>query len=157
MPYELRAVIAAVDLAKVVAAEVPLASVVELAQGLALIPMTDELFRVVNDPERPSLPGFGHFPGGFALRLGAWSQAGPIAYVEAEYCDGMGSQQAALWLDGKIDFGPIGTGGVVPVPRRSGPISQVLQRLGAQKADGTDEFDSVGLLRHRQLTEWLPL
>ncbi|AUG77824.1 hypothetical protein CFP65_3014 [Kitasatospora sp. MMS16-BH015] len=147
--------ITAVDLAKVVAAEVPTARVIGLAQGLALIPMTDQLYDTVADPERPALPGFTHFPGGFGHRLGAWSQAGPIAYVEAEYFGGVGSQCAAVWLDGKIDFGPIGTGEPSRAPLIDTPISQALRRLGAQKADRGDEFDAVGLLRHRHLTDWL--
>ncbi|WP_441245579.1 hypothetical protein [Kitasatospora sp. McL0602] len=154
MSYELRAVIAAVDLLRVVAAEVPTAQIAELKQGLALIPMTDRLHDALHDPERPREPGFTYFPGGFGHRLGAWSQAGPIAYVEAEYFGGVGSQHAAVWVDGKIDFGPVSSSRVGPAPRADGPISLALSRIGAQKSYGHDEFEAVGLMRHRQLTDW---
>ncbi|MDH6578370.1 hypothetical protein [Kitasatospora sp. MAP5-34] len=155
MSYELRALIAAVDLLKVVAAEVPVAQVAQLEQGLALIPMTERLFDALHYDGGGVEPGFAFFPGGFGRRLGAWSQAGPIAYVEADYSGGHGTQHAAVWIDGKIDLGPLGCGPGHPSVRGSSPISQALHRLGAQKPPRGDEFEAVGLMRHRHLEDWV--
>ncbi len=155
MSYELRALIAAVDLIKVVAAEVPVGQVAPLQQGFALIPMTDRLFDTLHEGGGGVEPGFAFFPGGFGRRLGAWSQAGPIAYVEAGYSGGNGSQRAAVWIDGKIDFGPLGSRVGPPARHGSSPISQALHRMGAQKPYSDDEFEAVGLGRHRCVEDWL--
>ncbi|WP_354641097.1 hypothetical protein [Kitasatospora camelliae] len=87
MSYELHALIADADLIHVVAAEVPVAQVVRLEQGLALIPMTERLYAALHQESADPAPGFRVFPGGFARRLSAWSKAGPIAYVETERAD----------------------------------------------------------------------
>ncbi|KJK56908.1 hypothetical protein [Saccharothrix sp. ST-888] len=155
MSYELRALIASVELASVVAAEVRLARAVRLEQELALIPLTAELLGVLDQPEDAVVAGFDFFPGGFGRRLGAWSKAGPIAYVEADYFGGQGSQRGAVWVDGKIELGPLGIVAGEPFPAEGSPISQVLRRLGAHHPYGEDEFEAVGLGRHRHLEGWL--
>ncbi|MDH6124340.1 hypothetical protein [Kitasatospora sp. GP82] len=155
MSYELRALIATAELASVVAAEVRLARAVRLEQELALIPMTDALLAALHQPEGAVVPGFGFFPGGFGHRLGAWSKAGPVAYVEADYFGGHGSQQAAVWVDGKIELGPLASAPGEPFPAEGSPISRVLRRLGAHSSCGGDEFEAVGLGRHRHLEGWL--
>ncbi|GAA0662373.1 hypothetical protein GCM10010193_12070 [Kitasatospora atroaurantiaca] len=154
MSYELKALIAATDLLNVVAAEVPVARVARLEQGLALIPMTNRLFDALHESEGLVEAGFESFPGGFGRRLGAWSQAGPIAYVEADYFGGRGVQQAAVWVDGKIDLGPLRTDEDDPRPDEGSPISQALRRLGAQRPYGHDEFEAVGLGRQRSSEGW---
>ncbi|GAA2129838.1 hypothetical protein GCM10009760_01530 [Kitasatospora kazusensis] len=156
MSYELRALIGAVDLLKVVAAEVPVAQVAQLEQGFALIPMTDRLYDALHDAGGGVQPGFAFFPGGFGRRLGAWSQAGPIAYAEAEHFGGRGTQHVAVWVDGKIDFGPVADELAPPYPPEGSPISRALRRMGAQKPYGQDEFEAVGLARHRRSGDWLP-
>ncbi|MFD0890989.1 hypothetical protein ACFQ08_41125, partial [Streptosporangium algeriense] len=40
-------------------------------------------------------------PPGFAGRLRDWSRGGRIAYVEADFWGGDGSQAAALWENGR--------------------------------------------------------
>ncbi|WP_327307066.1 hypothetical protein OG730_29420 [Streptomyces sp. NBC_01298] len=39
--------------------------------------------------------------------------------------------------------------------RRVSPISQALRRLGARRSLGEDEFDAVGLSRHRDTSDWM--
>ncbi|GAA2230951.1 MULTISPECIES: hypothetical protein [Kitasatospora] len=155
MSYELRALIASVELANVVAAEVRLARAVQLQQELALIPLTAELLDSLDQHEGAVVAGFTFFPRGFERRLNAWSKAGPIAYVEADYFGGRGSQQGAVWLDGKIALGPVGVAVGESFPAEGSPISQVLRRLGAHRPYGEDEFEAVGLGRHRHTEGWL--
>lgn len=154
MSYQLQALIGQLELITVVAAEVPAARPAPLGQGLALIPATNEFLDAVSlgyDEERH---GFWWFPGGFERRLAAWSKAGPIACVEADYFGGHGSQYAAVWADGLLALGPLETVLHQPFPPQGSPISQALRRLGAQAHGHCDEFDSVGLLRQRRTEDW---
>lgn len=144
--YVLNGLIASVELLKVVAAEVPAAQVLRLQQGLALILMTEPLHLALHQPGGVSELGFASFPGGFALRLSAWSQAAPIAYVEATD-EGEGSRRAGVWENGRLVLGPLYEAGGLALG--GGPISQALQRVGAGRGTAQDEFEAVGLGRFR--------
>ncbi|RKT17332.1 hypothetical protein BX285_1702 [Streptomyces sp. 1114.5] len=159
MSYELQALIGTLELLRVAAAEVSAARVVPLGQGLALIPVTSSVLAALQGDGSADKPvggaGFGRHADGFELRLAAWSKAGPIACVEAEYSGGSGTQRAAVWVDGRIVLGPLGSGEFEPAPPEGTPISRALRLLGAHPGDGgTDEFAAVGLGRHRSTREW---
>ncbi|WP_280675290.1 hypothetical protein [Kitasatospora sp. MAA19] len=159
MPYELQALIGTCELLAVAAAEVPVARVVPLAQGLALIPVTPAVLSALQSDgdtrKAADGAGFGWHPEGFELRLAAWSKAGPIACVEADYFGGSGTQRAAVWDDGRITLGPLTSGEFEPSPPEGSPISRALRRLGARTEEGrVDEFDSVGLSAHRSTDGW---
>ncbi|MEU9129190.1 hypothetical protein AB0D08_13965 [Kitasatospora sp. NPDC048540] len=155
MSYELNALAATAELLNVVAAEVPVARVVRLEQGLALIPMTDRLHAALHQPAAAGQPGFSYFPGGLVRRLEAWSQSAPIAYLEAAYFGGEGSQSAAVWVDGRLTLGPLHLAEDGPDPDDGTPISQALRRLGARRDPGRDEFETVGLGRRRDIEDWI--
>ncbi|WP_369183826.1 hypothetical protein [Streptomyces sp. Y1] len=130
MSYELQALIGTLELLTVAAAEVPVARVVPLAQGLAMLPVTSAVLAalqgdgaaartsvartsVAHPPAaHPSAAGsgFGRHADGFELRLAAWSKAGPIACVEAESFGDGGIRRAAVWSDGRIVLGPLAEG-----------------------------------------------
>ncbi|MEU1284357.1 hypothetical protein [Kitasatospora sp. NPDC005856] len=159
MSYELQALIGTLELLTVAAAEVPAARVVPLAQGLALIPVTSAVLAALQGDGLVCRPGSGAGAGrhsdGFELRLAAWSKAGPIARVEARYFGGGGTQNAAVWADGTVALGPLTIGEFEPAPAEGTPISRALRRIGAHTEEGrTDEFDSVGLGRHRTTGGW---
>ncbi|GAA2565303.1 hypothetical protein GCM10010435_42520 [Winogradskya consettensis] len=80
--------------------------------------------------------------------LEAWSAAGPIAYVEAEYFAGTGSQFAVVCAGGDLVLGPLVQDEDDP-PTHPTPISQALRHLGAIPGGHFDEFDAVGLGRYR--------
>ena len=155
MGYELQAVIAGDGLLRAASRDVPGARVAPLHQGLSLMPMTDEVFDAVTDGSTAEVLGFWRLPGGFDGLLAQWSATGPVAYVEAEYFGGVGMQKAAVWADGVLEFGPVD----VPTRRRFhravSPISQALRRLGARGSLGEDEFEAVGLDRHRDNDGWI--
>ncbi|MER7667980.1 hypothetical protein ABTY61_05880 [Kitasatospora sp. NPDC096128] len=159
MSYELQALIGMLELLTVAAAEVPTARVVPLAQGLALIPVTPAVLSALQGDAAVSRAGggagFGWHSAGFELRLAAWSKAGPIACVEAEYFGGSGTQRAAVWSDGRVVLGPLAIGEFEPAPAEGTPISRALRRLGGYVEPGrADEFDSVGLGAHRSTAGW---
>ncbi|MDC2961494.1 hypothetical protein PO587_44465 [Streptomyces gilvifuscus] len=155
MGYELQAVIAKDELLRAASREVPGALVVSLRQGLALMPMTAEVFDAVTDGSEGGALGFWRLPGGFDKVLAQWSVTGPVAYVEAEYFGGVGEQRAAVWADGTLALGPLDEPAKARFSRAVSPISQALHQLGARAGLGEDEFESVGLDRHRGTDEWV--
>jgi hypothetical protein len=133
----------------------------ELGQGLALLPMTDELFDAVTNGDTGCAWGFFFLPGGFGARLARWSAAGaggaaagPLAYVEADFFGGVGEQHAAVWQGGDLALGPLHLGVDEPFGADGSPISQALRHLGAVAGDAYDEFAAVGLRRHRRTEDW---
>ncbi|WP_033332032.1 MULTISPECIES: hypothetical protein [Streptomyces] len=159
MSYELQALIGTLELLRVAAAEVSAARVVPLGQGLALIPVTSSVLAALQGDGSVHKPfggaGFGRHADGFELRLAAWSKAGPIACVEAEYFGGSGTQRAAVWENGRIVLGPLTSGEFEPSAPEGTPISRALRRLGAHTGEGrADEFASVGLGLHRSTRDW---
>ena len=138
MAYELSAVLAESTLLTAIGREhgVP---VVPLAEGFALIPLTDEIANTLLEPSRR-----------FEEVLRTWSTRGPIIYAWSEMHAGRGVQAATIWENGVVTYHETG------YPSH-GPISTALQRLGLTGAtDRRDEFDLVGLGRHRRTTAWLP-
>lgn len=154
MGYELRGVIADRVVLRVAAVGLEQARVVLLGQEMALIPMTDVLFDAVSDGTAARTMGFWFLPGGFERVLSVWSGTGPVAYVEAEYFGGVGTQRAAVWARGALAFGPFAVEDHEMVPREGTPISRALRLLGVVADHGLDEFDTVGLRRHRHLEDW---
>ena len=150
MGYQLEAVLAPGGLLTARAAGHP---VVALDRGLALLPMTElVLEEIVPGGEYRGALGFVGLPDGFDRVLAGWSVDGPVAYVEANFFGGIGAQRAIVWLAGELAFGPVGD--EVGRPSGPSPISRALARLGVARAAALDEFDAVGLGRHRTTEDW---
>ncbi|MBE1573065.1 hypothetical protein ACFORH_30690 [Amycolatopsis roodepoortensis] len=116
------------------------ARLVPLGHHLSLMPLTEALS---DDGE-------------FRTVLVACSEHGAVAYVEAEYFGGVGTQSAQVWDRGETVLGPLHLAEDEQAPAAGSPISQALRRLGVAKGDHFDEFDAVGLGRHRHTGGWLP-
>ncbi|MFJ5233899.1 hypothetical protein ACIQBJ_28860 [Kitasatospora sp. NPDC088391] len=147
MGYYLEAVVAAEPLLRAAAAGLPSTRVVPVARGLALLPMSDALDEAIRTDDAPLAP-FRMLPNGFDRTLAAWSEHGPVAYVEADIWGGTGEQAVAVWTRGALTLGPL-------VEATGSPISLALRRLGATPDGHVDEFDAVGLGRHRRTESWL--
>jgi len=114
--------------------------VVDLAKGKGLIPISEAL------RERFEIP-FLEFGGG-AIPEGLISLMKPLkkaAYLEAEFFGGDGGQSSAAWEEGRLVFGPVSA---------EDAINQALRFLGVDKKECHDEFDAIGLGRHRDTEEW---
>jgi hypothetical protein len=129
---------------------------VALAQGLELVPV------------RRALPGRnGSPPPSSSFGEALWwltadaedaaaraARNAPVAYVEAEYFGGAGEQHAVTWRGGPGEFAQ---------SELPGAINQALAALGVRRVASAsggrlqDEFDSVGLGRHRSAEEWAGL
>ncbi|MFF4503084.1 hypothetical protein [Streptomyces sp. NPDC001401] len=56
---------------------------------------------------------------------------------------------------GALALGPLDTPAKKRFSRAVSPISQALRRLGARKSLGEDEFEAMGLDRHRNNDDWI--
>ncbi|MEU9108150.1 hypothetical protein AB0D54_28245 [Streptomyces xanthophaeus] len=153
--YCLQAVIATESVLRELAGSTIGACIVPLGQHLWLLPMTDALFDAVSAAGTPELDGFSKGSACLDRLLTACSATGPLAYIEAEYFGGAGTQTAQVWDGGKILLGPLSLAEGEPSPTTGTPISQALRRLGAAKGSYVDEFEAVGLGRHRDTDDWL--
>jgi hypothetical protein len=153
--YCLQAVIATESVLRELVGSIEEARIAPLRQHLSLLPVTDALSHAVAIAGAPGLTGFQKAPVGFDRLLAAGSTTGPVAYVEAEYFGGVGTQTAQVWRAGKVVLGPLHLAEGEPAPAAGTPISQALRQLGATKEDQADEFDAVGLGRHRDTDDWL--
>jgi hypothetical protein len=74
------------------------------------------------------------------------SRSTAVAYISTFYFGGLGGQDAVVWENGMLVFGPTDEcyNDVWP----NSAISQALRKLGIIAAEGKDEFDTVGLGRH---------
>jgi hypothetical protein len=84
----------------------------------------------------------------------------PLAYVETNYF-GVGTQAAVVWRDGTAVFGPEQSksewrkGQYFSPPYLDKAINRSLRLLGAVRGHLTDEFDAIGLGRHRSDEAWV--
>ncbi len=82
----------------------------------------------------------------------------PVAYIEADYFGGVGTQAALGWhRDERL--GPFITESRPDVPREPDPeqwaINRVLRYLGVEKGAAFDAFDALGLGRQRNTSRWV--
>jgi hypothetical protein len=117
---------------------------VRLEQEFFLVPVTDAFFNEVDayyPAEAEDYREFWLLSGSLAAFATDLSQSGPVAYVETDYDGGSGTQAAVAWKEGRI----------ASSPRKSklGAINDALFAIGAQRTDGRDQFDVLGLDRYR--------
>lgn len=137
---------------------------VELTPELALVPLV-ELEKVGRYRETDPCPRF------YSLTPVALEQfkelarnIGLLAYVESELHGGLG-RTSSLVLDASGDvafeahtsIGEPGEPGDERVPPSQDSINRALVALGQRRGDALDEFEAVGLGRHRFTEEWLDL
>ncbi|MEV0719659.1 hypothetical protein [Asanoa sp. NPDC050611] len=151
MSYVLEAVLGRTEVLRAAVRGQSAAAVVLLPHELAMVPMTDALFDALGGS--PVL-GFEKLPAGFAEVLASCSATGPVGYVEADFFGGLGTQRAVLWAAGALAAGPLSLEEEEPFGPDGSPISQILRRLGVPRQARQDEFDAVGLGRHRWTDEW---
>jgi hypothetical protein len=80
------------------------------------------------------------------------SHDSPVAYITTFYFGGQGGQDALVWDKGRLRFSPTTQGYDQGWPNT--PISQALRVIGVVAEKGEDEFDTVGLGKHRETHKW---
>lgn len=131
----------------------PVARVVELRGGWQAIPVDDPLHQAIEaqypGAQRPS--GLDVSPLGLGEALAdATRGGGHLAYVETEYFGGTGGQAAMAYVDGRQAMSPQSSRG------GGGPINQALRRIGVERTDAADEFDTIGLGERRSMADYEP-
>ncbi|MEV4481296.1 hypothetical protein [Micromonospora coxensis] len=162
MSYQLSAVVADVELLREQTADLDHAVLAALRQDFALLPVTPQLVQELTGdlpdfaPDEPSAAQPFELVLAPALDglLARWSRQGPVAYLEAEFAGGLGRQAAAVWLHGRLTFGPRYDDSFA-APRPDWPINAALARLGAEPGRWIDPFAELGLHLERNTTGWL--
>jgi hypothetical protein len=148
MAYQLQAFLGARDVLQPLAAAFRGARLVPLlVEPLVLAPFVQVLRSAVQARAADEESGwpFSHLSREGAARVGDVCRAGSLAYVEAEFFGGAGHQSAVVFQDGAVALGPLAA---------RDAINQALRFLGVQPAGKQDEFDTVGLFRHRSTDAW---
>jgi hypothetical protein len=126
-----------------------MSSPIGLVQGFELLPLQkNDIDRIFGSSTRSSIAAdFERLSTELIEGLMNVSTNALILYFETEYFGGDGSQGAALFHEGRVVF--IQTGSI-------GPINRGLALLGVRVATpAIDEFQSIGLDRHRATEDWL--
>lgn len=129
---------------------------VDLPQGYALLPLMDDDYPVHGDTPivDDTFYSLTHEVARLAVET---SHNGPVGYLEVEFFGGTGQQASMVWRDGAVVLGPLLSDneyGQLEDPISEWAVNKALRYLGVQQAE-RDEFDALGLGRHRATEEWL--
>ncbi|HEU4559602.1 MAG TPA: hypothetical protein VFS20_17250 [Longimicrobium sp.] len=148
MSYVLRAIIAPEHVLSRPLAWLADSRVIALPQGMAMIPLSRALREQYGPSERPWLyekHGETWLPQALVPVLEELSRHGTVAYVESEYHGGDGEQCSIVWRDGER----------IDAEHGSYAVNSALGRLGVEREEGRDLFDTLGLGRQRSVEDWL--
>ena len=128
-----------------------------LVQGFALAPITKSLaadlasaqWGVDHSSAKASVETFP----GLGCLASELSMNGKVAYMSTEFFGGDGGQDAMVWENGTIIFA-LGDGPGSSHGWPNSPVSQALRKMGVIAEVGKDEFDTVGLGKHRSTERW---
>jgi hypothetical protein len=149
MAYTLQALIGGERLIK--SAEPDGTSVVTLPQGMAMVPITDQVREAYDIPYIPFTDdrkaADERVPDGLVELVSPIAKVGKVVYVEADFFGGDGMQACVMWEKGGRTLAP------APSINRWA-INAALQFLGVSRADHRDEFDALDLGLHRRTEKW---
>lgn len=118
-----------------------------LAAGVDLIPLGKDALKANGFPFLPLTDeGQQGLPASLAKLCEQLSAACSLAYIEAEYFGGVGTQAQALFSAGN-SVGAVVISGTA--------INDALRYLGVDRGEAADEFEAAGLGLHRDTDGWL--
>lgn len=130
------------------------APAVQLTADLDLLPVTDEVYERLGPSDEAAEPsGVIWCHSTLARAIEAASTDGSIIYVEAEFYSGRGGQGAVCFDRGRVIWSA--PPGEIRTSSGRTQVSEALHLLGVEPGDAPDEFDAVGLGRHRFTQRWL--
>ncbi|BCU77819.1 hypothetical protein [Luteolibacter sp. LG18] len=118
-----------------------------LKGGLAFLPLDDDHLEALFPRPGEFDPAMTYLSAALKDVLAVLSSLGPVAYVETDYFGGTGVQGATVYRDGRCVL--------EPRTEEYGVVSEALRLLGVAAEWGEDEFDAVGLGRHRSNEGWV--
>ncbi|QIY81268.1 hypothetical protein [Chromobacterium violaceum] len=120
---------------------------VHLSRGIDLIPIGRDAIKAHALPFQPLTDeGQKGLPRELTELCKRLSAQGLLAYVEAEFFGGAGTQAYALFSSGN---------GIGHVVVSDSAINEALRHLGVSKGETFDEFVAVGLEQYRNTDDWL--
>jgi hypothetical protein len=149
MGHSVTGLVAKPELLEAFASQRSLHGPIALTQEMAFLPLRDEdIDSFIKDMQTEHMNGFVYLSKQLASEIASASQDGFVVYIETEYFGGMGTQGAAVFLNGALVYGPKSA--------EIGPINEALHFVGVEiSAPADDEFETVGLNRHRSTEDWL--
>jgi hypothetical protein len=154
--HEVEALIAKTDHLAAAARKFETAKLCSLRQGFSLLPITDalakELLGYRSETEDVLTRPLECLSDGLHALAVAISHDTSVAYISTCYFGGQGRQDAVVWDNGSVRFSPVTPGYSQDWPNSS--ISQALRMIGVIAEGGQDEFDSLGLGKHRETHRW---
>ncbi|RYE25948.1 MAG: hypothetical protein EOP51_02255 [Sphingobacteriales bacterium] len=147
MGYFLEAFICHQDDAQVFSKYYRSAKLVDLKQGLVLVPLGEELLNEITTVSSDSnIEGFELLTTDIERQVLNVIDDRPIAYIEAAYHGGDGGQLGLIWAESRrvklLSFG-------------QGRINDVLKYFGVTAGIGLDEFSTLALGKFRSTKEWV--
>jgi hypothetical protein len=157
MGYYLAAFVGQIELLRKLQLKYPHAVVVSLNQGIGMIPILDGFWEDLHfgqsdaDREASEYQLLTTAEEAFG-RLSSYQ--GPVAYFDISYMGGSGCQTTVVWNNGEKILGPI-VDSTAPPPGHDGAVNKALRILGVVTSGKKDEFDIIGLGRHRETEDWV--
>ena len=149
MAYTLEALVGRNEFNQEILSRFPSGKLVSLHEDVWLIPLTDKLASELSKGNEVGkvqlLPELQTASAGAILLAQRLSQNGKVAYLEAEFFGGVGGQASTGWQNEELIFQP---------RQAVNAINQALQWLGVLRDQEHDEFDMIGLGRHRNTEAW---
>ncbi|MCW1915946.1 hypothetical protein OJ996_20325 [Luteolibacter sp. GHJ8] len=118
---------------------------VDLGKGWHLVPLDDDDLDNLGLDFSTVLDGFNYLSPSLRDFMIELSGLGALAYVETEYFGGEGGQAAAAFKEGRLLATP---------SAEERAINRALRSIGIFAPEGLDEFDHIGLSRHRHTSDW---
>jgi hypothetical protein len=135
-----------------------------LSAGLTMLPVVHELVSSLD----PGAVGDERIPGNWALRqpvaalARAMSHDRSVLYIFSETAGGPGTKEAIAWHKCKLLYGPSGTCDIEEdfepgyhLAPYDNAVDAGLRAIGVEASGGRDEYEMVGLDRHRMTEDWL--
>lgn len=151
MGYQLRALLSRQEVLEILQNSFNSLKVVPLVQGFGLIPITHELYDEIQSiekvPQSNEFEGFYFLSPAIAKLAGDLSLQVAVAYLEADFFGGVGTQSAVVLERGNLKLKQ-------PPIESKDVINQALRLLGVQASESKDEFDTIDLGQQRFTEDW---
>lgn len=146
MGYYFRGIISNHEISNLIKTKLRNVCIIHLYNNLVTIPLTDELYDEINENQGVSFSHYEYLTDRVGLLCSDLSTICTIAYIEAEYFGGIGLQNGIVWNNEQV---------IYEETTSENAINKSLVYLGIKKLEGRDEFDTVGLGRHRFIDDWI--
>jgi hypothetical protein len=138
--------------------------VVPMSAGFTMLPVTSEVVSRLD----PGVIGDDRIPGNWVMRqpvaalARSMSHDRRVLYMFSETAGGPGTREAIAWHEGKLLYGPSGTCDIEAdfepgyhLAPHDNAVNAGLRAIGVNAALGRDEYEAVGLNKHRMTEDWL--